>query len=52
MAEAAAVIDLEKFRRERRRAAAPAHPPVAPATGSAPCVMPCWIAWVPVWLVR
>jgi len=47
---AAAVIDLDAFRRRReaRTGAAAASPAAAPAPVA---VLPVWIMWVPVWFV-
>ncbi len=53
MPQAAAVIDLEKFRRDRREArGAMRQGAVAPAPSAVACLMPVWVAWVPVWPVR
>ena len=49
-ATAAAVIDLETFRRERQERQRPACP--MPARLSAPALLvPFWVTWVPVWPV-
>ena len=44
---AANIIDLAAFR-QRRTACRPEHETLA----CAPVPMPCWILWVPVWIVR
>jgi hypothetical protein len=46
---AAAVIDLETFRRQRQERQRPAR--AAAARQPAVVMMPVWIAWVPVWPV-
>jgi hypothetical protein len=47
---AAAVVDLEEFRRRREaRRSPPARPAVPP---QATVAMPVWMCWVPVWVVR
>lgn len=46
---AAAVIDLETFRRERLERQRPTRP--MPARPPAAVLVPFWVAWVPVWPV-
>jgi hypothetical protein len=48
---AAAVIDLEAFRRQRQEQAKRPERPVAAAVTSPVVVLPVWVAWVPVWPV-
>jgi hypothetical protein len=46
---AAAVIDLETFRRQRQERLRPAR--AMPARQPAVMVMPFWVTWVPMWPV-
>jgi hypothetical protein len=52
MPQAAAVIDLETFRRRREARPEPVKCRAGPAAPVSPYLVPVWIAWVPVWLVH
>jgi hypothetical protein len=51
MAQAAAVIDLDEFRRRREDGRQEKRPPTAMCSPRHQFVLPVWVMWVPVWPV-